>query len=45
MWVASFKEMEWEETIVSFEGDRVSNLVREGNISLSKDIYIYVLCF
>lgn len=40
--VASFEEMESEETIVSPEGDRVSHLVREGNISIDFKRYICV---
>ena len=34
MSVEIFEEMQSEETIVSFEGDRVSDLVREGHISI-----------
>ena len=33
--VANFEEMQSEETIVSSEGDRVYDLVREGNISIA----------
>ena len=33
--VANIEEMQLEETIVSSEGDRVSDLVREGNISIA----------
>ena len=32
MSVAMFEEMQSEETRISSNGDRVSNLVREGNI-------------
>ena len=32
MSIAIFEEMQPEETTISFDGDRVSNLVREGNI-------------
>ena len=32
MSVAMFEEMKSEETTISSDGDRVSNLVREGNI-------------
>ena len=32
MSVAMFEEMQLEETTISFDGDRVSDLVREGNI-------------
>ena len=35
MFVAMFEEMQSEETTISFDGDRVSDLVREGNISIS----------
>ena len=35
MFVSNFEEMKLEETIVSSEGDRVSDLVREGNISIA----------
>jgi len=45
--VSNFEEMELDDTIVSSEGDRVYDLVREGNISIAlKDIYIYIyICF
>lgn len=42
MLVASFKEMEPEETITSFEGDRVSDLFREGNISIDFNVCVCV---
>ena len=35
MCVAKFEEMQSEETIVSSEGHRVSDIVREGNISIA----------
>ena len=35
MSIASFEEMQSEETTISSDGDRVSDLVREGNISIS----------
>ena len=40
--VASFEDMESEEIVVSSKGDRVYDLVREGNISIDFKIYI---CF
>ena len=42
MSVASFEEMESEATIVSYEGDRVYDLVREGNISIAFEFLIYI---
>ena len=35
MFVAMFEEMKSEETTISSDGDRVSDLVREGNILIS----------
>ena len=35
MSIAMFEEMKSEETTISFDGDQVSDLVREGNISIS----------
>ena len=35
MFVARFEEMQLEETTISSDGDQVSDLVREGNISIS----------
>ena len=32
IFIAMFEEMQSEETTISFDGDRVSDLVREGNI-------------
>ena len=43
MSVASFEEMELEKTKVSSKGDQVSDLVREGNISIDFNIYIMFL--
>ena len=35
MSIAMFEEMQLEETTISSDGDRVSDLVREGNISIA----------
>ena len=35
MSVAMFEEMQSEKTTISYDGDRVSNLFKEGNISIS----------
>ena len=35
MFIAMFEEMQSEETTISSDGDRVSDLVREGNIWIS----------
>jgi len=44
--VSNFEEMELDDTIVSSEGDRVYDLVREGNISIAFKRYIYIyICF
>ena len=32
MFIVMFEEIQSEETTISFDGDRVSDLVREGNI-------------
>ena len=47
MSVASLEEMELEETTVSPKGDRVSDLVREGKISIViyMCVCVCVLCF
>jgi len=42
--VSNFEEMELDDTIVSSEGGRVYDLVREGNISIPFKRYIYI-CF
>ena len=39
MLVASFEEMESNETIISSEADRVSDLVREGKIKLCLNFF------
>ena len=43
--VSNFEEMELDDTIVSFEGDRFFDLFREGNVSISFKGYTFVLCF
>jgi len=41
--IASLEEMESNDIIVSIYGDRVSDLVREGNITIVQRSMVYVL--